>query len=269
MGDGEEGMRSATRLSRAVGLIISIGGVLGIVGCTLILRGAWAIAITTVFSVVLSIGLISLVYEIWLRSEVAGELLALVRLKESVERSGLREIVVSSHMDWADLFLRCNEFTLLPRDIATFASREWLHVLEAGRARKVDVHLLLPSTTGNSLGVLEAHLGMTLGSLVGIVTDARDSMLKAWDSATNSEPPLRIGSSLTVYEYDEFPGCAVFATDTTVAIELSATLARQPGDQGVTLLFDAKRNSQYFAWAIKQIDRARGEEKKVDIREVS
>ena len=72
-------MSSARRLSIAIGLIVAILSVAAIMGASIALKGAWQTATVTVLSVILSIGLISLAYEIWLRDAVAGELLAMVR----------------------------------------------------------------------------------------------------------------------------------------------------------------------------------------------
>lgn len=261
-------MQGTKSLSLAISIIIALLAAFGIVAASLRLHGPWSIAVSTLLSVVLSVGLIGLVYEIWLRDGVARELLTLVRLKESVHQSGMTEIVLSTHTDWAAIFLGSREFTLMPRDVATFASREWPHVLEAGRERKIEVRLLLPNQAGPSLQVLEAHLGEPPGSLASTVDKARQSMVTAWESAAKAQPPLKSGSSLQVFDYDDFPGCAIFLTDATVAIELTATLSRRPGDQGCMILFDAKRNSPYVSWATGQIERACGEDKIVDLKEV-
>ena len=261
-------MSNSRHLSIAIGAIIAIVAVLAIGIASHFLVGAWQTAVVTVLSVVLSIGLISLIYEIWLRDAVAGELLAMVRLKESTAESGLSEIILKSHFDWGRIFLGCREFTLVPRDIPTFASREWPHILEAGRQRKIDVSVFLPSQAADSFRALESHLGAQEGTLNGAVEDARETMLKAWDSASKSQPPLRAGSTLTVYEYDDFPGLAVFATEETITLELDAALARQPGDQGCLLVFDGKKPSQHVSWASTQIERSRQPERIVDTREV-
>ena len=192
----------------------------------------------------------------------------MVRLKESTAESGLSEIILRSHTDWAHMFIACREFNLVPRDIPTFASREWPHILEAGRMRKIDVSVFLPSGDSPSFQVLESHLGAQPGTLAGAVDDARESMLKAWDSAAKSEPPLKGGSMLTVYEYDAFPGCAFFATEETIALDLDAALAREPGDQGCVLVFSAKKPSQHVSWAREQVERSRQPERIVDTREV-
>jgi hypothetical protein len=219
--------------------------------------------------VFLSIGVIGLVYDVWIRENVREELLQMVRLKESLAESGLTEVRFKSHADWASVLCQARDFTLLPRDVSTFATHHWSYVIEAGRERRINVSVLLPSGSSPSLASLEVQLGCSTGTLKNLIDGAREVILKSWDSAEVSQPPLRPGSTLGIYEYEDFPSCSVFATEELVALEVDACLNRQPLEQGVVLLFDNRHPKQHFSWALDQVQRAMDGVNLVDSRKVS
>jgi hypothetical protein len=261
-------MRTSKKMTIALSVALAAISVIFLLVFGYRSQGALKESGLTVFSVLLSIGVVSLIYEVWIRELVSAEMLDMMSVKESVARSGLKDINLRTHVDWRSLYFGSSSYTILPRDVASFATREWSFILEAGRARPIRVRLLLPKSDGTCFDSLEHHLGKQPGSLRNAVDDARESIIRSWRAASKADPGLKSGCNLEVYEYDDFPACGVLVTDDSLALELDASLPREAQDEGVLLVFDPRRQDCHAAWALIQLERVMTDDRLVDVKAV-
>lgn len=98
---------------------------------------------TTVFSAVLSLALITLVYEMALRQSHATALRGFLRLNSTVVHSGLQSIEEDSDVDWRELFTATSSATFV---LATpYPAVGYLKdLIRAGRDRSLRIRFCLP-----------------------------------------------------------------------------------------------------------------------------
>jgi hypothetical protein len=177
------GSLSPMRLTRRVFLLQAWVAALLILGAgtaVLILKGLVPHPVSdiadTVGVVLVTTGLVGLVYEMWIRNSARDDTLAIVRLAESVDRAG---IVIVSRWDRVEL----KEFLTSGGDVAVFvtygqtvANNYADQVMEyaAREKRKVTISTLDPEISPELLGLYAAKFEISVETLRNRIVEARN-----------------------------------------------------------------------------------------------
>jgi hypothetical protein len=212
-------------------------------------------AVTSVASSVLTVGLITLVYDGYLRRSFTTELLRLVGLQSNLAAAGVEEIVQEPDLRWNELLAHSTRYRILLLDPTTWIDREWPHVIASGRSRKIDVEVYLADPDGASLERLAENVSLLLGELQQRLTTAQRVLEDSWTTAARSDPPIQSGCKLTVRLYDRIPGFMMALADDHAVVITGGALGRHPGENALALRFERANSQLSDHWFEEQVAR--------------
>lgn len=137
------GQHPRLRYSRALALlasaITSLGSIIVLIFTAQMSSGVPTTALANIFSVLLSLGIVGIVYDVFLRGSVLNETLEIVGIEESVANVGLHNIQQGSPPDWKLLCSGAQNIAILLTNPLAWVESEWIHVLQTANIRALDV----------------------------------------------------------------------------------------------------------------------------------
>lgn len=245
--------------SRAVngGLVAAVLGAGLLVVAAYVKTGVPALLLNNFGAVILSIGLITVIYEARMRSSFTSELLEIVDLRQSLLDAGVKQVCHESDIAWKEVLEPASSFSLILIDAGAWVERDWNHVLSAGRKRPIKVEAFLPDPEGPALQSLSEHLGLDPNDLKSSIERLRQLMEDGWKNAKSSENPLQPNCSIEITYHSQFPSYSlVMANEETIAI-LHGALGRTAGDESVALRFGQGSADFPAKWFRDQVGRLR------------
>jgi hypothetical protein len=234
----------------AIAAIVTAVSVVGLLLIPNLEAGPLATGLTSVASVLLSLGVITVLYEVFLRGSFTAELLSLVGIARNLHDVGLHEVVKEQDIDWEAVLGGCKRFRVLLLDPAPWVDREWPRVLQSGRDHSILVDVILPSPTGPSLVTLASQLGFDVDDFRQRADTALNVVEEGWKNAG-----LVSRSRLNLHLFEAVPGYGLVLADDKAVVLLSSTAARQPAESMVALRFQADARVFPVAWFHSQLDR--------------
>jgi hypothetical protein len=200
-------------------------------------------AVQNVLSVVLSIALISLVYEVFLRRRYAEDLLRFLNLKGSTVASGLQAIDRDVGFDWAGFLHGATDVKIVVRD-PNRVSNVWPLLLQEQKTNAVSVTFALPDPDGS-----QDFLGGA-GRAVGLTADDLAAQSRLWsrmieEQWTHLEAELKPGASIRILHYSTHATYDVYAADGKLAVILGPAFTHTLADSGVVLYFDGDESRSF------------------------
>jgi len=200
-------------------------------------------------SAFLSLGMVTLFSEFFLRTQYLEDVLELVGLEREIHQSGFIGISTEGRQDWANLYASASSVRILSINPQAWIDREWGEVLEAARRREVTVDVYLPSP--HELTVYEAA-----AERVSVAPDVyRSNILEGckvlearWKSAKRAAKPLHPKSSLRIDFVNVSPAYSLVQVDETGIILLQPTVPGSTTDDGFVMRFDLGRTQSVTTW---------------------
>jgi hypothetical protein len=240
----------------AVSLGLVLGGVLIMVfGPSIVTDDDAEPAILNVGSVVLSIGLISFAYEVYLRATFTRELLSLVGLQAHLSEVGVRRVQADNDLNWSSLIDGSSDFRVLVAEPLFWVQQHLPRVIAQGRINPVRVRLYFPDPGGNALRETAKQCGIDPSNLQTQVLQSVQELKQQWTDAATSGDPLQSGSELTLWYFDEVPGVSLFVADSLAVLIARAVVGRRSGDLGVAVTFDAANGFSVPKWLVERAER--------------
>jgi hypothetical protein len=208
-------------------------------------------------SVVVSLGLITIVQEVYLREALVRELLEFVGLQRRLFDAGIQEICSSPDLDWKKFLQDGETYRLLLIEPTVFVDRDWNHVLDSGRSRAISVEVYLPNPEGPSLDVVAAVEGLRNDEFKQSLERAGRSLQDSWTTAALSKPALVGGSAFALRFYDQVPALALLMCDEDIVFIANRVVDNRAGGAVMAFRFRATSNILTRAWADEQIARLR------------
>jgi hypothetical protein len=249
--------RAPFELSRAkawiMGLVLSLVSTLALVYAASLRPGVPSSALTSVSSVLLSIGIIAIGYEFFVRGTYAQELLDLVGTTRALAESGISRLCSERDVDWPEFLAAGHHYRLLLLDPIGWIERQWPHVLAAGRAHPISAEVFVVDPESSALGLLADRLGQPPDGLHASIGRAVDTASQSWALAQSSAPRLTKRCSLEVRCIDRVPSYAIITVDDRCVVLLRATATHEPLKGIVAIRFDG-HGSFAFDWFRGQLD---------------
>lgn len=195
----------------------------------------------------LSLGAVSLIAEFFLRSAYTHDLLSLVGLRESLHTVGVEEIVPSEARDWVRLYQGSSEITTLILRTQPWLERDWSLVLNAARARSVQVTVFMPDPTGGVADSVAQQLGIDSTNYAASVREVAGQIESSWKAARESGS-LNKDSTILVEYLSLPPAYGLIQSDGLGVISLSPPVAGAAGTAPLTIGFDLKRGRMAKDW---------------------
>lgn len=217
---------------------ISIGLGVAVVGVLLLVwagfeEGTASVILATVGGAVLTIGMLSVINDAFLKDIFVRDIFAALELQTSVRDAGLRWIKRSSTVTPADWLDEATSVRVLPLNAVDFRRTDLRPIAEAAAGRPVSLAVFVPDPQPPHLEALAFSLGEDSVRLATDLKAVDGDLVRAWATV-----PPSAGSSLHVYRYEGQPSCGLTATDTLLLVEVMPAI-RYPltGRDSWTLAF--------------------------------
>jgi hypothetical protein len=248
--------RLRRRYSRTLALLVSavtsLGSVIGLIFVAKMSQGVPTTALVNILSVFLSLGIVGIVYDIFLRGSVLNETLDIVGIEESVTKVGLRNIQQGSPPDWKALSFSAQRIAILLTNPLTWVQSEWTHILEAATIRSVDVSVYIPRADGEHVEPLASRLGFKGPEFVAQLMSSKDFLERTWNAAKNSDS-LKRDSIFSLKTYEGVAGYEIALFDDQAIIIVSDPLDRDFPVHSLVLEFAGMAGRPLYDWLHGQL----------------
>lgn len=227
------GKLSITR-ALAISLALVLLAVLGLWWATS-LSGPLQTFVSSVASATLSIGALSLVYEVWMREQIHRELIELVGIERSTARSRLKMIASFDEFAWGEVFDRAKTIRVLLSNPDPWLVSHFPAIVEEAARRRTEITILLPDVDGRANEIAEYH-GQSEADFAAMLSRSARGAEETWKNRRD----LVVGSSLEIRTHKFFCAATVIETEGLV-VTVNYPPAGSSGqgiNNGVILSFD-------------------------------
>jgi hypothetical protein len=181
--------------------VVGVSGIFLVVGNERHLSDGLTAALLNVAAVLASIGVISLVYEVFLRETYAVELRSFVRIGAAVVSSGLQRVEPRSNVDWHELLESSSEIDILLRDPTVWVASQQEFVIREARRRAFEITLAVPAS-GKNFATMAESVGLTPEELRQRINISVSQLAGVW--RTNAQHnQIHGGSRLRIVEFED------------------------------------------------------------------
>jgi hypothetical protein len=202
-------------------------------------------------TVLLGIGLVTLIYEIIVRESYARDLRKFLRLRTALVTSGLEELRTDQGYEWREVLITAGTITALIRDPSIWIVANFPIAIEAAQKRATTITIGLPDAQGPSFADIARSVGLSEDQLAQNIDVARDLMENQW---TTHESRISRGSRLRVVAYTAFPLYEVVLADDQVVCLFPRTVGHELGDERLALAFVQERSEFPASWLRRPLD---------------
>lgn len=247
----------ATR-SRAVktGLGVAAGSLLALLIAGALPPEPWGQLISGVASTTLTIGAVTVVYDVLFRAQFAAELLEVVGLEKALHDAGIRSISNEADIAWQAVFARVSTVDVVLTKPLSWVEREWQHVVAAAQTQKTRVTVYVPEPTAASFHILADQVALTSAELEAEVDAAQRAMVERWNDAETSNFLVK-GSSLEVYRYPAMVAMSLVVCDDRSWLIVPALMRKNIAQGAPAIEARDESAATLWNWATKQVDAAR------------
>lgn len=244
----------STARALTIASLISLAAGLGFLIAATLLAGVWQTLMYSISSTVLSIGLISFLYELWLRRTVEAELLRLVGIERSLASHHLLSARDASRIDWNTMLVEASNFRILLAEPGGWVNTNWSSIVEGGRDRPIHVELFFPDPEGERFSHVADFYDVSEVYLAEDIERASRIAEDQWKIASGIGA-LSPGSKLQVRRINAFPSCSVVRADNKVTITYFSSTSRPSTDSGFALTFGGSSSAYPIKGYDEELDR--------------
>ncbi len=245
-------------LSTAIAYIWSLGTILvSVLGFFLSARyagGAFQILLYNIFSAVLSIGVVSFLYELRLRRTVEAEMMRLVGIEKSLSSHCLASAGDASKINWSRTLEEASTLRVLLAEPGNWVQANWNVIIKGGRERKIHLEFFFPKPDGDwSEHIARFHKleQVDLAANIKRASDVAEDQWKAADEAGD----LSQGSTISVKYVDAFPTCSLIRVDSMLITISFPSTSRLPTENGFALTFSGPADTYPINWYDSELKR--------------
>lgn len=214
-----------------------VGVVLAAIGIILIAGGievdeVLGTLLASVGSIFVTVGLLSVVYEAYLKDLLIREIYGALEIKQSLQAIDLRKLVQRDQVNVDAILFDAGQISVLPLDPMSWLLQDWPRVAAAARKAPVVVTIYLPSHDSPHIDVLAQRMGIEVADLGGQIAQLPDQLAESWDQKAAG----RSGSSLQVILYGTVPAIGLLRTRRTTVLELPPSLGYATADRSTLAL---------------------------------
>jgi len=209
-------------------------------------------SISAIASAVLTVGLVSLLYEVLLRRSIGREILKLVGVQRSLAANQIASAGYESQIDWPEILAGASRFEILLIDPRSWVEANWAYLMEAARSHPVDVIVMLPNPDSENFSAICQMMRQDQGHLRSSIDSSTDWIEQSWRNAAN-ESSLKSGSKIKVTQFDDIPVHAGVKADRQLVILIYGVCSRQVGEPAFSVTFSGSDNSYPISWFVRQI----------------
>lgn len=181
-------------------------------------------------SALFTLGLVSLISDLFLRSVYTYDLLELVQLQEHVHQVGFLETALESRVTWDEIYADRRRFRFLLANPQGWAVREWQSVLEVARSTAIVVDVYLPNVELQPALDVGASMGFDQKDYHQLITQTARSLEASWKLG-KARREISDDAHLSIYRVDDPVLFTLIQLDDNFALILHQSgLPTQPAD---------------------------------------
>lgn len=207
-------------------------------------------------STLLSVGAISIIYELFLRHQIQDELLHLVDLKKSLAESQIKGGTELARIDWGPILEGATDIRCLLLEPSVWLSNNWPRVQQCLQERKTTFQVLTPDPEADYIPALAERLNIDEANYRAQLRDAAASIDDRWSAAKEGRQ-LHEGSSIELRYVAQAPLYSVVVSGTRSVIAVGRSLGRLGREDDLAIHFDGPATAYPSRWLINQVSSVR------------
>jgi hypothetical protein len=209
--------------------------------------------LTELGAVVISVGVVTVAYEWYLRRTFTEELLEVVGLQQALARVGIEKVCPLGDVDWAEVILDSREIAVLLIDPLPWMDENWPRLLERAHSEGSKIEIFVPHPSENhNLSSIASALGISESSLQNRLNDVVSLVRGGWSRAIESGR-LHPRAELTLYGYPGLVGSTAILTEKAMILGISVNGAGSD-TQRWSFRFRKAADTKFRDWLRSQLD---------------
>ncbi|TDD20771.1 hypothetical protein E1218_21970 [Kribbella turkmenica] len=255
-------LKTSSRWLAAVVILLSIIGFFAIAHWAPLAPGATSTdfhfgsntyqALQQLLGAIISIGLISILYEAFLRRTYGRDLRRYLRLKSSMVASGIQDVVPAEQVEWQNVLSDAADVRIILRDPGAWlpANQPWL--LASARKRELRLTIAVPDEAGPNFDLVAESCGQKPDELRSNIQAAVSHLTRRWNSEVKD---LKKGTNFRVVTYRSLPTYDLVVADEVVVVSIGKAQAEGPIGQQLAFVFDTSPGGGSYpaAWLMDQL----------------
>ncbi|WP_189453116.1 hypothetical protein [Cognatilysobacter bugurensis] len=208
--------------------------------------GTGQAVIASISSALLSIGSLSLVYELAMRQQIHDELVELVGVERSAARARLRQIGASEQFQWLEALQNAQNIRVVLSNPEPWISNVISPIVDAAVRRKINVHILVPSSSGAMTESVASLHGVPDADFRASIDRAAGRAEATWRNRNN----IASGSSIRIAAFDSVCVSTLALLDKVAVIISYKPCGSRHGevDNGIFSTFDFTQEAYPGSW---------------------
>jgi hypothetical protein len=244
------GLRYSRVIALSAAIATSLASTLGLFLVARMRPGVPTTAFTNIAGVLLSLGIVAIVYDFFLRNSVLYETLNIVGIKQSVASIGLREIRLGSTPNWRELCSGAERISILLNNPLVWVQSEWNSVLDAAKTRAVDVCIYIPRAGWSDIASLSERLGFEKSDFVPQLNNARNFLETSWKTEARN---IKDGSKFTLRSYKGIAAYEIALFDDQVLLIIPDSIQKRLSAPTLMLEFGGTEAANTNSWLRDQL----------------
>jgi hypothetical protein len=208
---------------------------------------ALGVILATIGGAILTIALLSFLYDPFLKDLLAQEIFDRLEIRESVSKAGLRDIIATREVALAPLLVGARKIDILPYDPIEWARDEYRALLGLARQNSLEINVYLPAADDPFVEVLSDRLRMGEAEVRSQLNSLALEFGQAWDSE-----PRHSEAKLFVWRFTGLPGAGLLLSEPCAVVEIGPAL-RYPVADRTTLSLIFEGNAEWAEWITRQL----------------
>jgi hypothetical protein len=244
-------LKSKWTLTRYIERSVLLGAILCIPAVVLlvvsaVLGGTAGVVLATIGGAILTVALLSFLYDPFLKDVLAREIFERLEIRESVGRAGLQSIEMTRDLRLGELIAGSRSIRVLPYDPLEWAGAQYGSLLTLARDTPVNVEVYLPAADDPFTEILSDRLRVGEPEVRARLNALALELGQAWDAEARHE-----GATLRVWRYTGLCATGLLECDSRVVIEVGPSL-RYPLADRTTISLVFTHDSPPADWLKRQ-----------------
>ncbi|KGM12693.1 hypothetical protein [Cellulomonas carbonis] len=237
------------------GVVVFASTVALIIGTTVATDTA-ALLLQNFGAVLLSIGLISIAYDLFVRESYTAELFDLTNTAQSLRNLGLLDATVETAVDWERIFRGTHSIKVVVAAGDRMVSL-WPEILAATSGRPITIDCVVNDPKGPHATEVADMRGASIDESQAQLSSQRRAIEKLWDAYARDASTCK-GSRIRLAYAEQTIAYEYIHTDSAVVILLDRALTRKLGEKRIALVMDPAHTRPPAEWWYSQFNERPG-----------
>jgi hypothetical protein len=199
-------------------------------------------------SALMSIAVVGLLYEIFVRRSVTHEMYNIARLKQRLADVGVEDVSSEGSVDWRSLLAHAKDIQLVLVNDTGWIGRDWSAVLNAAADHAVTVRAYVPDHNSPGFPFLAQQLGVPQERLASIVDNMAATMESTWKSARDNDRGLAAGCRFDICPISDLAPYSLVKADQAWVMIAPACFGLPDHTNTIAIRFNTEKEKYPGTW---------------------